>query len=138
MALAAADKQAAEEAEAREQQRMKALRETTEREEAEEQERLIKEKEKKDQEEYNAQGDLGEMMNNLKTQVQKEASMGKEYKKEEPAPVPKTNNVVQVEDSDKDINLEYKPDDSEQNVQLKASMGTDSDTKSAVKIEVKA
>ena len=113
---------------------MKALKETQEREEAEEQERLRKEKEKKDMEEYNAQGDLGEMMNNLKTQVQKEAAMGKEYKKEEPAP--KAN--VQVEDSDKDN--EVKPDDSEQNVQLKASMESDAnaDTKSAVKIEVKS
>lgn len=46
-------------------------------------------------------------MDNLKTQVQKEAAMGKEYKKEEPTP--KSN--VQVEDSDKDIDV--KPDDSE-------------------------
>lgn len=94
---------------------------------------MKKEKEKKDQEEYNAQGDLGEMMNNLKTQVQKEAAMGREYKKEEPAP--KAN--VQVDDSDKDT--EIKPDDSEQNVQLKASMETDinADSKSSVKIEVK-
>jgi hypothetical protein len=72
------------------------------------------------------------MMNNLKTQVQKEAAMGKEYKKEEPAP--KAN--VQVDDSGKE--LEYKLDDSEQNVQLKSSMGTDAnvDAKSTVKIEV--
>jgi hypothetical protein len=110
------------------------MKETQEREEADEEEKRKQEKEKKDQEEYNAQGDLGEMMNNLKTQVQKEAAMGKEYKKEEPSP--KSN--VQVEDSDKDI--EVKPDDSEQNIQLRASLDTDAnaDTKSAVKIEVKS
>lgn len=72
-------------------------------------------------------------MDNLKSVVQKEAAMGKEYNKEEPAP--KAN--VQVDDSDKDI--EIKPDDSEQNVQLKAALNTDAstDSKSTIKIETK-